>query len=744
MKNYFFCSLRNSLITLVLLAVLPALGIILHSSLESRSLAIREAEAETLRTVQLLAREQQLITMRAEQLLSLLAQMPQVRTLDGPATTSLLRRLKARGSVFDNIVAADAHGRVFAAAQPYRKMPVLKGGRYFEQALTTGSFAVGQHALGQQNGAKAPLIHFAAPIPGTDGQPIGVLVVTLRPDRYERFFDVASLPKGSVLTIADTQGTRIYRYPPEEGTSPVGKPLSADLWETMQGPDTTGTATVNQDDGVRRIVGFAQLWLEQAREPYLYISVGIPERQALAKASSALRWDLTLLVTAAALAILVAWGVGGIVIGRPVERLTRVARRMAGGELSARSAPHEDFGELSILAKTLDDLAEALSNDIDAREVVETELRKSEALLRMILDALPVGVWMVDPQGETRYANGVSRRLLGSAADIGSRPCEALSAWVPGTSENLPKDEFVLAKALAGDSMPQPQVLEVEDRNSPGRLIVRCAAIPIHHEEGRLRAVIMVMEDITERTQREQARESIEHMMRHDLRSPLAGFVSLSQLLLCQSNLTAEQREWAAKLGASASAMLRAIDAYLKLSQIERGTLALELASVDMLELTRGTLKGLDHLPQFRSRHVVVTMEGEPPPEGAALPLHCEQSLCATMLSNLLKNALEASPEGGIVEVDLKDLGTTVQITVSNAGEVPQAIRQRFFEKYVTAGKKHGTGLGTYSARCIAEFHGGSIQLDSATPGRTRVTVLLPRRLPGAAAPSPEPEGRPA
>ena len=114
MRNVFFSSLRNSLITLVCLAVLPALGVILHSSLENRERSINEAQAEALRVAQILAREQQLITMRAEQLLTLLAQMPQVRNHDGPGTSAILRRLRTRSSVFINIIAADDKGHVDA------------------------------------------------------------------------------------------------------------------------------------------------------------------------------------------------------------------------------------------------------------------------------------------------------------------------------------------------------------------------------------------------------------------------------------------------------------------------------------------------------------------------------------------------------------------------------------------------------------------------------------------------------
>lgn len=732
-RNAFFSSLRNSLITLVFLAVLPALGVILHASLENRTQAIRAAEAEALRVAQFLAREQQLITLRAEQLLGLLAQMPQVQTQDAAGTTAILRRLKQRNSVFSNIVALDSRGRVFASATTQGLAFGSSGGRSVAAALERGEFSVGEYDLGLRGGAQTQQIQYFYSITGADGQVSGVLSTALHPDRYEQVFHVASLPQGSVLSIADLNGTRLYRYPMADDTSPTGRKLVMELWDVISGAQDMGTTTVAQADGVRRIVAYVQLRLRPEDRPYLYISVGIPEKQALAGAVDILRRDLLLLAGAALLAILVAWGVGGIVISRPVERLTGVARRLGCGEMDARSGDPESFGELALLAKTLDNMADALSDDIAAREAVEVELRKSEALLRMILEALPVGVWMSDPEGRILYANHASRSIWGAGGDGLPDLETGFVAWRQGTGEALRYKDFILPQAIAGGKpLPDSQVLEIEAPHATGRVTVQCSAIRICGEDGSLRAVIIVLEDITERTQREQARESVEHILRHDLRSPLIGFASLPQLLLRQPNLTDEQRGWVARLQASAHGMLRIIDAYLKLSRIERGSLALEPVETDLLRLAQEVCTSMAVLPQCSTRHVLLTLNGAPPSAGPGLACSCEPILVATMLSNLIKNALEASPEGGIVEVDMVDLGEAVSFSVRNEGEVPRAIRHRFFEKYVTAGKPGGTGLGAYSARRIAEFHGGSTALDCSKPGMTLVNVVLPKVQPGA------------
>jgi signal transduction histidine kinase len=65
-------------------------------------------------------------------------------------------------------------------------------------------------------------------------------------------------------------------------------------------------------------------------------------------------------------------------------------------------------------------------------------------------------------------------------------------------------------------------------------------------------------------------------------------------------------------------------------------------------------------------------------------------------------------------------------ISITNHGEVPEAIRPRFFEKYVTSGKQQGTGLGTYSARLCAETQNGAMRLESLDDGRTRIVIEMP------------------
>jgi signal transduction histidine kinase len=93
------------------------------------------------------------------------------------------------------------------------------------------------------------------------------------------------------------------------------------------------------------------------------------------------------------------------------------------------------------------------------------------------------------------------------------------------------------------------------------------------------------------------------------------------------------------------------------------------------------------------------------------------------LFRSLLKNAVEAPPKGP-VSVSITN-GPVPQVTIRNQGVVPDSVRDRFFEKYVTAGKTRGTGLGTYAAKLVADAHGWDIDFSSSEEDGTTVWVTM-------------------
>jgi K+-sensing histidine kinase KdpD len=107
-----------------------------------------------------------------------------------------------------------------------------------------------------------------------------------------------------------------------------------------------------------------------------------------------------------------------------------------------------------------------------------------------------------------------------------------------------------------------------------------------------------------------------------------------------------------------------------------------------------------------------------------------DATLCYSLLGNLLKNACEAAPERTRVRIQLV-LGERLSLCMENQPAVPQAFRPRFFDKYSSQDKQGGTGLGTYSAKMLAEAQGGTLELQvDDAQNSTCLLLTLPSATP--------------
>jgi len=106
------------------------------------------------------------------------------------------------------------------------------------------------------------------------------------------------------------------------------------------------------------------------------------------------------------------------------------------------------------------------------------------------------------------------------------------------------------------------------------------------------------------------------------------------------------------------------------------------------------------------------------------LPL--DEAQIRQALLNLLRNAREAMPNGGLVDVQLWRTEKGLDLVVEDEGiGLPAAVRERLFEPFFTT-KAHGTGLGLAITRQIAEAHGGHVRVESRDPRGTRIVLHLP------------------
>lgn len=226
-----------------------------------------------------------------------------------------------------------------------------------------------------------------------------------------------------------------------------------------------------------------------------------------------------------------------------------------------------------------------------------------------------------------------------------------------------------------------------------------------------------------------QLREDVELITRHDLKGPLAGVIGLVQSLIAKpEHDAATLHQQLQVVEETALQALDMINLSSELYKIETGRFVLKAEPVpvaDILcrvaELARAS---------FAAKPLTVTCQCVPSSQATSPLAQGDAMLCHSVFHNLVKNACEASPPAGTVTITLMDQ-SPLRVVIENQGVVPAAIRERFFDKFVTQGTSGGTGLGTYSAQLLASAQGGRVTLDvQDATDTTSVAVELPRSPP--------------
>ena len=235
-----------------------------------------------------------------------------------------------------------------------------------------------------------------------------------------------------------------------------------------------------------------------------------------------------------------------------------------------------------------------------------------------------------------------------------------------------------------------------------------------------------VIQDRTEIHRINRLKEDMERIARHDLRSPLNAVIGLPQYILeSHVNLPKDIVESLRVVIDSAQSMANLVKLADKLLQMEQGSYIVEKQPVDLIPLVRRIL--LEQRPLSEHKRSRVRFHGlDEPIATASFKVLGEELLCYSILSNLIKNALEATPSECPITLQFNRNSDQAQIRIHNWGAVPADIKGRFFDKYVTSGKPNGTGLGTYSARLLAQAMQGSLVLDSSVEEGTSLILLMP------------------
>jgi PAS domain S-box-containing protein len=238
--------------------------------------------------------------------------------------------------------------------------------------------------------------------------------------------------------------------------------------------------------------------------------------------------------------------------------------------------------------------------------------------------------------------------------------------------------------------------------------------------------VIWFITDITERKELERLKEDVERITRHDLKVPLNGIIGMCQSLLMDSDLTPEQREDIKLIEEAGFRMNNQIVQSLELYKIEAGTYEFTPVPVDLGHGVRKVIRDLSHRAAIKVVQFNILINGVLDDMVDPFMAGADPMLLHTLLSNLISNAVDAAPMHTPITINMESRGDMILVSIHNQGAVPWEIREAFFDKYVTHGKTGGTGLGTYTAKLMANAQNGRITMETDDSTGTTVTVWLP------------------
>lgn len=205
----------------------------------------------------------------------------------------------------------------------------------------------------------------------------------------------------------------------------------------------------------------------------------------------------------------------------------------------------------------------------------------------------------------------------------------------------------------------------------------------------------------------------------HDLRHYLAAVVANAEFLYEADTLRLDKNEIYQEIKIASEQMTDLIDSLRELSH-EHSTISAAPTQLD--QVLRRAIDAVRLRPEFHNRNITLISSGDVEGEFDARKLE-------RAFFNLVLNACEATANGeGKVTVELRKNEDSFEIRVSDQGAgVPENIREKVFDPFVSSGKPNGTGLGLAIVSKIVSDHGGSVQVERTSPAGTVMLVKLPR-----------------
>ena len=374
--------------------------------------------------------------------------------------------------------------------------------------------------------------------------------------------------------------------------------------------------------------------------------------------------------------------------------------------------------------------------DITERRQAEDAALRERRLLEAVMEALPVGVWLMDGSGNIVSSNPAAPRIWAGARYVGVDQFGEYKGWWADTGEEIRPEEWAAARAFSKGETSLNEKIVIQCFDGSRKTILN-SAIPLVDARNRVYGAVIVNQDIDalERAQQEirQLNDSLEQRVRertaelvasnheleafsysvsHDLRAPLRGIDGFAHILAEDygDRLDAAGRSHIQRIRQASQRLSQTIDDIIELARITRVRINRREVDVSALAHTV-TLE----LGQESSRPEFVVAE--------SVTAKADPNLLRIVLENLLHNAVKfsARAEHPRIEFGQSDReGERCYFVRDNGAGFDPAFADKLFEPFQRLHKPEefaGTGIGLATVKRIISRHGGRVWAESR-PGQ--------------------------
>lgn len=375
--------------------------------------------------------------------------------------------------------------------------------------------------------------------------------------------------------------------------------------------------------------------------------------------------------------------------------------------------------------------------------------------LQQLLDAIPSSVYLVYGQ-EARLllANRAARSVWGADWPIDQPMQEFLSANAisvyTAQGRLLTGEEFATLRVVqGGEAIYQKQETIRRPDGSLLPVLVNAVALeaivpptvlrresaattqPLTSTSGELVALV-VHQDVSALKEAEYLKDEFIAVAAHELRNPLSALKGFADMLIQQTArgkgpaLADWQQDVLGEIEQATTRLDKLTEDLLDVTRLQAGRLALSRKPIDLVAVARYMVTQTHMTTQ---RH---TLTFQTPL--SSLSMHVDRVRIEQVLANLLSNAVKYSPQGGSIEVTLREEAEPhiALLSVRDHGiGIPASQQARMFGRFVRAENARaseitGTGLGLYLSRELVELHGGHLWFESTEGEGTTFFLMLP------------------